>query len=188
MEQKIDFEEKVIEYLGLPSIPKTTWNGKSSFKRGVATVEFVDGRKAYAVCSYNSETDEKPRITKVFSLEPFKSFDVNEIRVVPTYMDVDGVETWDLDEKSKKAAQGIIDEGNAMIAEGKEDKVEVPENEYSYDFIHNDEEAIAFLRARANGRGHIPTTHEGIVAKLTAMWMDERNPNKKFNNKKNRRK
>lgn len=186
--EKIDFEEKIVAYLGLPSLPQKTWDGRSSFKHGVATIEFVDGRKAYAVCSYDSETDKQPRITKVFSLEPFKSFDVESIRVVPTYMDVDGVENWDLDEKSKKAAQGIIDEGNAMIAEGKEDKVEVPENEYCYPQITSDEEAIAFLRARANGRGHLPTTHEGIVAKLTAMWMDEQNNNKKFNNKKNRRK
>lgn len=185
---KIDFEEKVVAYLGLPGLPQRTWDGRSSFKRGVATVEFVDGRKAYAVCSYNSETDEKPRITKVFSLEPFKSFDVESIRVVPTYMDVEGVENWDLDDKSKKAAQGIIDEGDAMISEGKEDKVDVPENEYCFPFITSDEEGIAYIKNRMNGRGHIPTTHEGIVAKLTAMWMDDRNPNKKFNNKKNRRK
>ena len=185
--EKIDFEEKVVAYLGLPSLPQRAWDGRSSFKHGVATVEFVDGRKAYAVCSYNSETDEQPRITKVFSIEPFKSFDMESIRIVPTYMDVDGVENWDLDEKSKKAAQGIIDEGDAMIADGNEEKVDVPENEYCFPFITSDEEGIAYIKNRMNGRGHLPTTHEGIVAKLTAMWMDEQNNNKN-NRKKNKRK
>lgn len=179
---KIDFEEKVVAYLGLPGLPQKTWDGRSSFKHGVATVEFVDGRKAYAVCSYNSETDEKPRITKVFSLEPFKSFDVESIRVVPTYMDVEGVENWDLDEKSKKAAQGIIDEGDAMISEGKEDKVDVPENEWVFDNIHSLDEGVAWLKhyySKNHIRGKVPNTEESVKLRLLTIYCDQNSRKKK---------
>ena len=169
----IQNEKEIISYLNLPSIPKKPWDGKKSFKNGIAVTKLISGEQAYAVASFDSERDETPRITKVFTLEQYNDFDV--VAVVPDYMDVDNVEKWDVDEESKKAAQRLVDEGREIEEEGVE-QPELPENEYCFSHIHNDEEGIAYIRAWNKEHGikskKLPKNHDAIVTKLAAMWMD----------------
>ena len=176
----IKFEKEVVSYLGLPSLPTRKWDGKSSFKRGIAVVELMSGDKGYAVSTFDAESDTKPRITKVFTAEQFfDEYEEETILVVPEYMNTEGVDTWDIPEESKKAAESLIQEGNDLIGDNGEMQVVLPDNEYSYDFIRSDEEAIAFFKSRKKGkRGSVPTTHEAIVAKLAAMYATEQNKKK----------
>jgi hypothetical protein len=63
-----------------------------------------------------------------------------------------------------------------------EKKVELPKNEYFFDHIHNDEEAIAFIKSwnKSNRiKGRIPTDHETILMKLSVMWADAQRGNKR---------
>lgn len=174
----IQFEKEVIAYLGLPNIPKKEHDGKTPFDKGVAVVGLGDDREAYAACKFNpDEGDKEPRITKVFGIEPFRS--IKQVLVVPNYMaSIEDVKTMDLDAESKKKAEQLLNEANEIENEGVEDaSSKLPDNEYLYDFIHNDEEARAYIKAynKRNGikRGNIPSTHENIINKLTAMWMTE---------------
>lgn len=171
------FEKEVCAYLNIPSIPlKKFEEGGKSFKSGVAVVSLL-GRLAYAVATYDSETDSEPRIVKTFSLEPFST--TSEIFVVPEYMDgVSDVENMDLDEASKAAAMRIANEAEAMENEGvKQALVELPENEYFFPQITNDEEGRAFIQSYNNTnkiRGNkIPKTHDGIIARLGVIWHEE---------------
>lgn len=96
-------------------------------------------------------------------------------------MDKAGTEDFDLDEASKKAAEQLQQRaqqaeqgGDAGTGEGTE--IVLPTNEYCFDNIHDDDEGHAFLEAyyKANGiKGAVPTKHETIVAKLTAIWQEQ---------------
>jgi hypothetical protein len=138
------------------------------------------GEESYAVATFNPECDEIPRIKKAFGLEPY--FEIGDIFVVPAYMNED-VESFDLDDESKKAAQRLIEEAHELEMEGVESKkVEMPKNEYFFDNIHNDEEAIAFIKSwnKSNRiKGRIPTDHETILMKLSVMWADAQRGNKR---------
>ena len=61
----VEYEKEVIAYLNIPSIPKKEWNQQDSFQNGVAIVSLSLGRLAYAVCTFDKETDKEPRIKKV---------------------------------------------------------------------------------------------------------------------------
>ena len=161
----IRFEKEVCQYLSLPSIPLKEWNGKSSFKYGVAVTKLLLGDLAYAVCTFNADTDKEPRIKKVFAEESFSGID--KIFVVPSYMDTKDIENADLDEQSKEAAE--------RLAQETEELAETPENEYFFDHIHNDEEAIAFITAynRDNNiRGAVPSKHETLLMRLGVIFND----------------
>lgn len=170
----IRFEKEVCQYLSLPSIPLKEWDGTSSFKDGVAVTKLSLGDLAYAVCTFNADTDKEPRIKKVFAEERFSGID--KIFVVPSYMDTKDIENADLDEQSKKAAERLAQETEELAeTPEKEEKVEMPENEYFFDHIHNDEEAIAFITAynRDNNiRGAVPSKHETIVMRLGVIFND----------------
>ena len=161
----IRFEKEVCQYLSLPSIPLKEWNGKSSFKYGVAVTKLLLGDLAYAVCTFNADTDKEPRIKKVFAEERFSGID--KIFVVPSYMDTKDIENADLDEQSKEAAE--------RLAQETEELAETPENEYFFDHIHNDDEAIAFITAynRDNNiRGAVPSKHETLLMRLGVIFND----------------
>lgn len=179
----IQFEKEAIQYLRLPSMPKKKWDGKQSFRRGIAVLNLVNDEQGYAIASFDSETQSEPQIIKVFSLQMYTSVDMDNIYIVPEYMDTKSIDEWDVDEASKRAAQAIVEEGNAMIGEGDMEKTEVPENEYFFDFIHNDEEAIGFLKAQMKKRGKakskVPTTHDDIVTLLASLWMESNSKEKK---------
>lgn len=170
----IRFEKEVCQYLSLPSIPLKEWDGTSSFKDGVAVTKLSLGDLAYAVCTFNADTDKEPRIKKVFAEERFSGID--KIFVVPSYMDTKDIENADLDEQSKEAAERLAQETKELAETPEnEEKVEMPENEYFFDHIHNDEEAIAFITAynRDNNiRGAVPSKHETIVMRLGVIFND----------------
>lgn len=181
-------EKEICEYLGIPSIPKKKWDGKSSFKRGVGIVDLVLGGQSYAVVSFDAEKDKDCKVVKVFNMEQFKlGFD--NVFVVPDYMDTD-VETMDLDEESKRAAKTLVDEVKDLEnADDASSKVELPENEYYFPNITSDEEAIAFLTSynKTNKiRGKIPTTHEHIIMRLSVVY-SELNGNKSKTNKRKKK-
>lgn len=168
----ISFEKEVCSYLNIPSLPKKEWDGKSSFKNAVATIKLGGSRLAYAVASYNEAKDDAPRVVKSFMTEPF--YGIDKIFVVPSYMDTD-VENMDLDEQSKKAAEDLKKEADELENQGSDENMEVPENEYCFDHIHNDEEAIAFIEAynrENNIKGAIPKKHESIIARLTVIYAE----------------
>ena len=170
----IRFEKEVCQYLSLPSIPLKEWNGKTSFKDGVAITKLLLGDLAYAVCTFNADTDKEPRIKKVFAEERFSGID--KIFVVPSYMDTNDIENADLDEQSKEAAERLAQETEELAETPEnEEKVEMPENEYFFDHIHNDDEAIAFITAynRDNNiRGAVPSKHETLVMRLEVIFND----------------
>lgn len=175
----IDFEKEIIEYLNLPSIPKKEWNGRDSFENGIAIVNVRSGRKSYAVCSFNSETDSKPKIKKVFGVEPFCG--IEKIFVVPAYMDND-VSDADLDEQSKKKAEQLAEEARELENEGTVDEaIENANNlpEWIFPDIQDVEQAKAYLREynRANGikKGKIPSSEETIKMRLYNIYMSNRN-------------
>ena len=168
----ISFEKEVCSYLNIPSLPKKEWDGKSSFKNAVATIKLGGSRLAYAVASYDEAKDDAPRVVKSFMTEPF--YGIDKIFVVPSYMDTD-VDNMDLDEQSKKAAEDLKKEADELEKQGAEETIEVPENEYCFDHIHNDEEAIAFIEAynrENNIKGAIPKKHESIIARLTVIYAE----------------
>ena len=146
--------------------------GKSSFKNAVATIKLGGSRLAYAVASYDEAKDDAPRVVKSFMTEPF--YGIDKIFVVPSYMDTD-VDNMDLDEQSKKAAEDLKKEADELENQGADENMEVPENEYCFDHIHNDEEAIAFIEAynrENNIKGAIPKKHESIIARLTVIYAE----------------
>ena len=168
----ISFEKEVCSYLNIPSLPKKEWDGKSSFKNAVATIKLGGSRLAYAVASYDEAKDDAPRVVKSFMTEPF--YGIDKIFVVPSYMDTD-VDNMDLDEQSKKAAEDLKKEVDELEKQGADENMEVPENEYCFDHIHNDEEAIAFIEAynrENNIKGAIPKKHESIIARLTVIYAE----------------
>ena len=168
----ISFEKEVCSYLNIPSLPKKEWDGKSSFKNAVATIKLGGSRLAYAVASYDEAKDDAPRVVKSFMTEPF--YGIDKIFVVPSYMDTD-VDNMDLDEQSKKAAEALKNEADELENQGADETIEVPKNEYCFDHIHNDEEAIAFIEAynrENNIKGAIPKKHESIIARLTVIYAE----------------
>lgn len=172
------FEEEVIKYLSVPSIPKKEWDGKSSFDKGVAVVELYGGVEACAIARFNAEKDAKPVIVKVFGTEPFSG--IKRIYVVPDYMaTAEDIANMDLDEQSMKKAASLLSEAKEL--EGEEDKVVLPKNEYFFGTIKNDDEARAFIQSynsRHRIKGRIPTTHEGLVMRLSVIYAEQQKQNK----------
>lgn len=167
----IRFEKEVCQYLSLPSIPLKEWDGKTSFKDGVAVTKLLLGDLAYAVCTFNADTDKEPRIKKVFAEERFSGID--KIFVVPSYMDTKDIENADLDEQSKEAAERLAKETEELASIDKEETPELPNlPEWVFDEIHSKEEAEAWIRAynsRNSIRGKIPSTEETLKLRLLAI-------------------
>lgn len=180
----IDFEKEAIDFLSLPSIPKKEWDKKSSFSKGVAVINLLCGKKAYAICSFDNEKEKKPKVLKVFSIEPFTGIDT--IYIVPEYMqDSSDVVFMDLDDNSKKKVEILLNEAEELENDGviERDFAE-PDNEYYFDNISNDEEAIAFIKfynKKNKIRGGIPKTHDGIIMRLSVLYNDMKNGKEKTN-------
>lgn len=169
-------EKELLAYLNIPSIPKKKWDGIKSFKDGVAVITTISGRQYYAVATFDSEQMEQPKIKHVFSVEPFKS--IGDIYVVPSYMD-DDVDGFDMDDESKKRAEAILEEAHELEMRGVETEESVileNKNEYFFDNITTDEEAMAFIKAYNKMNkigGKVPTKHESIVLRLAVIYNDE---------------
>lgn len=172
----IRFKQDVCNYLRLPDIPKKKWDGKTSFECGVGVAITKNEEQCYAVVSFNADDDKEPRIKKVFGYDIIKS--VEEVYVVPAYMNEDNVEQMDLDEESKKRALEVAKEAKEIENEGVAETVETPANEYFFDNIHNDEEARAFIEAYNKQRkikGSSPKKHDTIVMRLGVIWAERNN-------------
>ena len=171
----IHYENEVCDFLRIPNIPKKEWNGKDSFVHGVAVLTLMSGQKAYGVVSFDNQRDEKPRVVKVFAPEPFT--DIDEIMVVPSYMDTPDPDTMDLDDESKKRVMELEKEAREAEADDQNhDDLQVPDNEYFFDHIHNDDEGRAYIDAynRSNKiRGGVPKKHESIVMRLGVIWAEQ---------------
>lgn len=168
----IKFEKEVCDYLKLPKLPVKEWDGKTAFDKGVAVVKLAFDEKAYAVAKFNPDVDTKPNVVKVFASETF--YDIEKVFIVPDYMET-SVENADLDDESKKKAEELARQAAEIENEGTAPKVELPENEYSFDNIHNDEEAIAFITAynQKNGiKGAVPKKHETLVMRLSVIFAE----------------
>lgn len=169
----IEFENEVLSYLNLPSIPIKEWNKKDGFKDGVAIIEYNNERLGYAIATFAPQKDKEPVVKKVFSLEPYKA--IKRIMVVPTYMNND-VDNMDLDDDSKKNAYRLAQEAEELENEGVDiDMIEMPSNEYFFDHITNDEEGMAYIKSynmRNRIRGKVPRNHDAIVARLGVIWSD----------------
>lgn len=169
----VEFEKEVIMYLNLPSIPKKEWNQTDSFENGVAIINLSLGRQAYAVCSFDKETDKEPRITKVFGVEPFCGID--KVFVVPAYMDNDITDA-DLDSESKKRAEQLAEEAQELenqgtVEEAIEDANKLPE--WIFPEIQNKEQAMAYIksyRKRNHIKGKIPDNEETLKSCLYAIY------------------
>lgn len=175
---EIQYKHEVLQFLNIPDVPKKKWNGKDSFKDGVAVLSLRYGQKAYAICTFDNSKDDAPRVKKVFSVEAFSSID--DIYVVPNYMDNDMSDS-DLDAESKKKAEQIASEAKALEDEGVsnaslDEAKALPE--WIFENIHNKEEAIAYLREwnRINKikKGKIPTDEESIKIRLYAIFRDSK--------------
>lgn len=177
----VEFEKEVVTYLNIPSIPKKEWNQMDSFENGVAVVNLSLGRQAYAVCSFDKETDKEPRITKVFGVEPFNGID--KVFVVPAYMDNNTTDA-DLDSESKKRAEQLAAEAQELENQGTTEEAiekanELPE--WIFDEIHNRDEAIAWLKQynvrNKIKKGKVPTNEETIKMRLYNIYMSNKNRN-----------
>lgn len=179
--ENIQFEALVIDYLKLPSIPKKEWDGKSSFKDGVAVIKMLQDRTGYAVATFDAEKDSEPRIKKTFSLEPFS--EVLKIFVVPAYMDTQetSIIRFDVDNESKEAALRLAQEADELENEGTESDTmkemkELPE--WVFDNIHNLEEAQAFIK-RYNSqnkiKGKLPSNEDTVKCRLLAIYNEMNN-------------
>lgn len=178
----IEFEKEVIKYLNIPSIPKKEWDGKSSFSKGVALLELQFGHEAYAVASFDAESDKMPSVNKVFGLEPFKS--IKKIFIVPSYMSTeDEIKDMDLDEQSKKKAAEILKEASEIENEGVEsDTLSIDKlPEWIFPEINNKQEAEAWLR-RYNSmnkiKGKLPQSEETIKLRLYSIYTELQNKTK----------
>ena len=173
----ITFEREVIEHLSLPSIPKKEWDGKSSFKCGVAVTRLANDYLAYAVCTFDAERGDKvPHVTKTFAQEPFYS--IEKIFPVPSFMDTD-VASMDLDDESKKAATRLVEEASELVNEAnvneREDLGEMEKlPEFVFDHIHNIEEAQAFIQSwnmQNKIKGRVPQNEETIKLRLLTIYI-----------------
>ena len=169
----VNYENEICAFLRLPSIPKKEWDGKSPFRGCVAIIDTKTGGEAYAVASFNPDNETEPRVTKVFSQEPFTR--IKKVFIVPEYMNVDNIKTADLDEESKKRAEELAKEAEEVEMSGVEEEPNVPENEYFFDHIHNDEEARAYIASynKTNKiKGRVPKTHDGLVMRLSVIYAE----------------
>lgn len=172
----INYEKEILDFLGLPSIPKKRWDGVTPFDKGVAVIKQTGQQSAYAACSYNPEKgDKNVTITKVFGIEPFSR--IEDVFIVPSYMNnIDEIPKMDLDDESKKKAETILQEATELENNGVVDDVLTnPVNEYYFDNITNDDEARAFIKAynkRNKIKGKIPKTHEKIIMRLAVIYSE----------------
>ena len=168
----MDKEKKILEYLKIPSLPAKKWNGKDSFLQGLAIVRRITGEEDYAICSFNSETDERVRIIKDFGIIPFT--EIIDVFTVPDYMN-DDISKMNLDEESKDAMKQLLDEKKEIV-NGKVEET-IISSEWGYEFIHNKQEAIAYLKSKQI-KGRISNSEEVLKAKLREMFHKEQKKKK----------
>ena len=165
------YEEEILKYLNIPSIPKVKWDGKV-FKNAVGVIDVKGGRQAYAVFGF-SESANTAYVKKVFGEEPILG--IGDIFPVPDYMDIDGIEKWDLNEESKSAATALVEEAIELENE-KQEEQEIT-NEWYFDEIHNIEEARAWVanyRKKKRMRGKPIKDEESLKNFLYVLYKNKK--------------
>lgn len=177
----VKFEKEVCDYLHIPSIPKKEHDGKSSFKKGVAIVKLAVSGFGYAVCTYDAESEQEPRIIKSFASEPF--YGIEKIFVVPNYMNTSeqDIKEMDLDDESKKKAEQLVQEAQGLTQHSEQDKeIDEMQNlpEWIFAEINSLDEARAWLsnyNSRNRIKGKIPTNEETIKMRLLNIYSQLKN-------------
>lgn len=170
----IEFEKEVCKYLNIPSIPKKEWDGEKKFVSAVGVLNHIDGSQSYAVVKYDSETG-KAKVNKTF-LDNIPWTELKKIFIVPQYMENVNLEETDLDSESKQSMKMLMQEAKELEDEKVDDKIEMPKHDYYFQNIHNDDEARAFIIAynkRKKIKGRIPKDHQGLLMRLSVIWMEE---------------
>lgn len=168
MENK-KFLKEICEFLKIPKIPQKEWDGKSSFESGVAVIGGIYGGEDYAVCAFDKNIDKEVRIIKVWGSQPFNK--ITTIYPVPSYMDDDITKMDFKDEESKEAMDALLSEKKELIDRDVDKPID-NKCEWGYDFIHNKQEAVAFLKTKKI-KGAIPTKEEVLKMKLKALYRSE---------------
>lgn len=166
-----DYLKQVLLTLQIPSLPKRTWDGESEFNKGICLVRRMSGRENYAICRFNKDLDERPKVIQDFSLETF--VEVLTCYPIPDYAETD-IENMQFDsEDSKEAMQELLEEKEEEVMKGvnKEEEV-LPE--WIYPFIKTQAEAIAYLKSKKVRNAHSLKDADAIKAKLYVMYMDEK--------------
>lgn len=135
------YEKEILEYLNIPSIPQKKWDGKP-FKNACGIVHLKGKNTAFAVFGF-SDSSNAPYIKKVFGEEPI--INIGEIYPIPDYMDMQGIENWDVPDESKDAAQNLANEAIEMEKSQQNEEDEFLSNEWFFDEIHNIDEARAWV-------------------------------------------
>lgn len=174
----IQFENEICQYLSLPSIPLKEWDGKSSFKHGVAVTRLALNEKAYAVCTFDADKDKEPRVVRAFAQSTF--YGIEKIFVVPQFMNTD-VETMDLDDESKIAAEKLAAEVKEMTKPQDEEEKEINAMnalpEWIFPEIENKEQAVAWLRqynSRNRIKGRIPENADTLKMRLLNIYSQQK--------------
>ena len=173
--ENVFFNKEICEYYSLPSIPLKEWDGQSSFTKGVCVIKLSQDNFAYAGCTFNNEVDKEPRVVKVFSQEMF--YGIEKVYPVPTYLNTD-VETMDLDNESKQAAERLAQEANELTSVENEEERAIEKEieklpEWVFDEIKNSEQARAWLKQYNNKhgiRGGIPKNEETLKLRLMNIY------------------
>lgn len=165
------YEKEIVEYLNIPNIPKKEWDGVKPFKNACGVLQTMWGGLTYAVLGFSDKANAA-YVKKVFGEEPFVA--INAIYPVPDYMDLEGIENWDLDEDSKKAAKSLASEAleNESVLEEQETY-----SEWFFDEIHNIDEARAWVTnyKRTNKiRGIAPKSEDALKNYLYVIYKNQK--------------
>lgn len=166
------YEKEMLAFLNIPKVPKKEWDGKTPFKNGVGIAETKVG-DTFVVVGYTDDCDNKLKILKVFGLEPI--IGITKVYPVPDYMDLKGIDEWDIDEESKKAAHNLVEEINEMEHENVEKQEEY--KEWYFDEIHDIEEArawVASYRKRNRMKGQMPQSEEALKNYLYVIYKNKK--------------
>lgn len=166
------YEKEILQYLNIPSIPKMEWDGKKPFKNACGEILVKGDVQAFAVFGF-SESSNSPYVKKVFGEEPIAK--IGKIYPVPDYMDMQGIENWDVNEESKNAAIALANEAIEMEQEKQEDVEET--SEWFFDEIHNLEEARAWVanyRKKKRMRGKPIKDEESLKNFLYVLYKNKK--------------
>lgn len=168
------YENEMLAYLNIPKVPKKEWDGKTPFKNGVGIAKTNVG-EVCVVVGYSEDDENNLKILKVFGLEPIVG--ITKVFPVPDYMDMNGIEGWDVDEESKESARTIAKEAVELEREDEKEEPQEELSEWYFDEIHNIEEArawVAAYRKRKRIRGNSPKTEEALKNYLYVLYKNQK--------------
>ena len=167
------YKNETLAYLDIPKIPQKEWDRQTPFKNGVGIAKTNVG-EVYVVVGYSEDDENNLKIRKVFGLEPI--IEITKVYPIPDYMDMNGIENWDVDDESKQNAMAVAKEVIEMENEQEEEQKE-EYKEWFFDEIHNLEEArawVAAYRKRNRIKGTPPKTEDAIKNYLYVLYKNQK--------------